>query len=138
MLGNRYKVLHKLGHGGYANVWLCRDASSSCYVAVKIIMADGSHPNCPEKRVNRLLAADLSSELIQYFCLPLEEFIISGPNGIHFALVYPALGPRISNLLHLLDSDYVLDLGSTLRTMALHATKAMAILHSHSICHGGI
>ncbi|KAK4220591.1 hypothetical protein QBC38DRAFT_321816, partial [Podospora fimiseda] len=81
MLCNRYKVLHKLGHGCYANVWLCRDASSSCYVAVKIIMADGSHPDCPEKRVNRLLAADLSSELIQYFYLPPEKFIISGPNG---------------------------------------------------------
>ncbi len=28
VLHQRYRVIHKLGSGGYANVWLCRDVDS--------------------------------------------------------------------------------------------------------------
>ena len=42
-LHGQYRVIHKLGNGGYANVWLCRDTSAEAsYVAVKIIMAESS------------------------------------------------------------------------------------------------
>ncbi|KAF2805714.1 uncharacterized protein BDZ99DRAFT_574587 [Mytilinidion resinicola] len=39
----QYGVMHKLGHGGLATVWLCRDLQMSNYVAVKIMIADESH-----------------------------------------------------------------------------------------------
>lgn len=48
LLHQRYKVIHKLGSGGYANVWLCRDilTSSPQYRALKIIMPEGGK-HCP-------------------------------------------------------------------------------------------
>lgn len=45
LLGNegRYRVVHKLGNGGAANIWLCSDTgpgNTTKYVAVKLLMAD--------------------------------------------------------------------------------------------------
>lgn len=52
--GQRYKVVHKLRHAGSANVWLCRDISGDGprYVALKILMADASTPDCRELRIS--------------------------------------------------------------------------------------
>lgn len=36
---NRYRVIHKLGHGGFGTVWLCRDSRDLRYVAVKVMVA---------------------------------------------------------------------------------------------------
>jgi len=35
----RYSVIHKLGHGGFATVWLARDQVRGRYVALKILAA---------------------------------------------------------------------------------------------------
>jgi len=32
---NQYKVIHKLGSGGFATVWLCRDLEKDVYTALK-------------------------------------------------------------------------------------------------------
>lgn len=51
VLGDAYRVIHKLGHGGFATVWLARDLSAkdtTKYVALKIIKADSSGDDCPE------------------------------------------------------------------------------------------
>ncbi|KAI1307108.1 kinase-like domain-containing protein [Xylaria venustula] len=136
ILHNRYKVIHKLGTGGSANVWLCRDTSSSKtrYVAIKIIMAEFSASDCPELRINRLIAMGVAAEAAaEHFCLPLDQFSITGPNGEHHALVYPVLGPRVSEL-H--DIVYDGDLDFTLRKIAGQVTQAMSTLHANGICHG--
>lgn len=39
---NRYRVVHKLGHGTYSTIWLARDEVSSRYVAVKVCTADSN------------------------------------------------------------------------------------------------
>lgn len=138
ILHDRYRVIHKLGSGGYANVWLCRDNNSSetRYVAVKIIMAEGSTPACPELRVNKLVDMGIAAEdAARHFCLPLDQFSINGPNGTHHALVYPVLGPRVSRLFNKVEDD---DLGDTLRKIAAQVTQAMSTLHTHGICHGGM
>ncbi|KAI1828346.1 kinase-like domain-containing protein [Xylaria intraflava] len=135
-LHGRYRVLHKLGSGGYSNVWLCCDTNSSepRYVAVKIIMAEGSTLACPELRVNKLLGLGIKAEAVaRHFCLPLDQFSIDGPNGTHYALVYPVLGPRVSRLFNRVNDD---DLDITLRKIAAQVTQAMNILHTHGICHG--
>lgn len=45
---NRYRVIQKLGRGGLATVWLCRDEDKQQYVALKIILADASDEDSPE------------------------------------------------------------------------------------------
>ncbi|KAI1074009.1 kinase-like domain-containing protein [Whalleya microplaca] len=136
ILHDRYQVIHKLGSPGYANVWLCRDANSSevRYVAVKIFLAEHSFSDCPELRVNKLIDMGIDAETAaEHFCLPLDQFSITGPNGEHYALVYPVLGPRVSRLFNKVNDS---DLDVTLRQVATQVTQAMSILHSHGICHG--
>ncbi|KAL3418662.1 hypothetical protein PVAG01_10378 [Phlyctema vagabunda] len=136
ILNKRYEVIHKLGSGGYANVWLCCDEMSDVpkFAAVKIIMAEGSTHDCPELRVNKLKALGLDEgPLAEHFCLPLDKFDISGPNGQHYAFVYPVLGPRVSRMLNVERSE---DPGTTLRQLSLQTAKAMAALHVRGICHG--
>ncbi len=116
---------------------LCCDHTSDIpqYVAATIITAEGSTSNCPELRVNKLRALGLDEgPLAEHFCLPLDKFDISGPNGQHHAFVYPVLGPRVSRLLNVERSQ---DPGRILRQLSLQATKAMAALHLRGICHGG-
>ncbi|TRX87971.1 hypothetical protein FHL15_011144 [Xylaria flabelliformis] len=135
-LHDRYRVIHKLGSGGYANVWLCCDTTTDRprYVAVKIIVAEASTPECPELRVSRLINIGIDPEAVaRHFCLPLDQFSIDGPNGTHHALVYPVLGSRVSRLLNKAHDD---DLDVTLRKIATQVTEAMSILHTHGICHG--
>ena len=98
----RYHVLHKLGNGGFANVWLCRDLETGPerYVALKILMAEAWNDDCPELRVKALkgtLPSDQDHD--QRICLPLGDFRIDGPNGTHICIVYPVLGPRVSRSL---------------------------------------
>lgn len=141
VLHQRYRVIHKLGSGGFANVWLCRDTSANAqqsnkYVAVKIIMAEGSTDECPELRVSKLaeLGPDTTTST-ELWCLPLDRFDIKGPNGKHFVFVYPVLGPRVSRLLPI--ADYPNGQGEALRKISKQTTEAMALLHFIGICHGG-
>ncbi|KAI0973383.1 kinase-like domain-containing protein [Xylaria arbuscula] len=136
VLHNRYKVIHKLGSGGYANVWLCRDTSISetRYVAIKILLASGSTSECPELRINKLIDMGVAAEAAaEHFCLPLDQFSITGPNGEHYALVYPVLGPRVSILHEIVYDD---DLDLTLQKIARQVIQAISTLHANGICHG--
>ena len=101
--GGNYHVIHKLGHGWFANVWLCRDTREQppvWYVALKILMADVSVEECSELRAMQLGACrdaeSAKSKGAQYICLPLDKFDIDGPNGTHFCFVHSVLGPRVS------------------------------------------
>lgn len=141
VLHQRYKVIHKLGSGGFANVWLCRDIypdtqQSNNYVGVKIIMAEGSTDECPELRVSELAnLAPGTATSSGLWCLPLDRFDVEGPNGKHFVFVYPVLGPRVSRLLPIADSPN--GPGEPLRKISKQSIEAMALLHSIGICHGG-
>lgn len=136
-LNIRYKVVHKLGSGGFANIWLCRDVSSEKprYVALKILIAEESTHDCSELRVHGILRLRLDQDILaKHFCLPLDHFEINGPNGLHYVFVYPVLGPRVSKLRCISKTQ---DPGHILRNMCLQVTQAMTALHDHQICHGG-
>lgn len=95
-----YRIIHKLGHGGFATIWLTRDLNSqdtTRYVALKILRAGGSVDNCPELLLGRLASQGTGKEENrEHVCFPLRRFKIDGPNGTHLCFVYPVLGPRVS------------------------------------------
>lgn len=132
----KYRVLHKLGNGGYANVWLCRDTQLETpkYVAVKILMADQSQDDCPEMRMTALLKSfdTRNEEGASHICLPLDYLHITGPNGDHLCLVYPVLGPRASRVLANFESP-----DRTVRNLCRQVVQALVHLHRQGICHGG-
>ena len=128
----RYRVIHKLGHGGFATVWLCRDEEKARYVAIKVIAA--GMPS--EKSWDLAIAAlDSSQPGAEYVVTPLDHFVTKGPNGSHQCIVLPVLGPRVSaHIWEQLEDDP----GTTLRRMAWQATQALDFLHRNGICHGGL
>ncbi|KAJ6444327.1 DNA polymerase epsilon subunit C [Purpureocillium lavendulum] len=132
--GKRYVILHKLGRGGFATVWLCRDTVGGQYVAVKILRADAPPEASPAivALIDAAAAAQKSSPGARFIATPHDRFFIHGPNGAHECLVLPLLGPPIS-------PDIWSDLShpeSTLRAMCHQASLALAHLHHSGICHG--
>ncbi|KAM7193784.1 Protein kinase-like domain containing protein [Naviculisporaceae sp. PSN 640] len=136
MLNDQYRVVDKLGVGGHANVWLCRDILEMRpeYVAVKVLMADASIQDCHELRVYHLIRRGLARrDESEYFSLPVDRFDIHGPNGHHFALVYPVLGPTVTKIRTI---SGLVDSGKALRMLCAQVVRAAATLHSHGVCHG--
>ena len=128
----RFRVIHKLGRGGLATVWLCRDQDTQKYVALKIIIADESHEKSSELRfVNQegLDFGDIGGESI---VVPREHFWHHGPNGRHLCLVLPVLGPRVSAIW----SNFE-DPARVSQDIALQFTRGLHFLHKNGICHGG-
>jgi len=127
----RYRVIHKLGHGGFGTVWLCRDSQASRYVAVKVMTADLSSDLILDLS---LLELDQAIPGADYIALPLDRFSLTGPNGTHQCIALPVLGARVSpGFWHSMDMDP----GAILRKMCLQATQALNFLHQNGICHGG-
>jgi serine/threonine protein kinase len=126
MLGGKFRVLHKLGCGGFSTVWLARDLIDHQLYAIKVLAADaprdeldayhqlmktvGVHPN-----VSNLHA----------------HFTIQGPNGTHQCLVLSVLGPSIKQIRH---ARLTADLK---RDVARQITYGLAHLHEAGIYHGG-
>jgi len=84
----RYTVIHKLGHGGFATVWLARDAIRSRYVSLKILAAPMSR-DCPVVEIlRRLRSSDGRGHVGKaYMMNMLDHFWIYGPNGEHLCVV---------------------------------------------------
>ncbi|KEY74470.1 hypothetical protein S7711_04506 [Stachybotrys chartarum IBT 7711] len=127
---DRYLVIHKLGHGGFGTVWLCRDVRDSGYVAVKVMAGDVTPDEAPDLALTRL---DQSAPGAEYIAIPTDSFTLVGPNGSHQCIVLPVLGPCVSPHLWLrLDKEPE----PILRGMAYQSTLAMKLLHENGICHG--
>ncbi|CAG7565810.1 unnamed protein product [Fusarium equiseti] len=126
----RYKVIHKLGHGGFGTVWLCRDSVDARYVALKVLASELNSDDLPDLTLAEL---DHSHPGAKYIATPLDHFSFEGPNGVHYCLVLPVLGPCVSpDLWEQLDKDA----GSALRRFAHQSTQALDFLHKNQICHG--
>ncbi|KAK3985430.1 kinase-like domain-containing protein [Cladorrhinum sp. PSN332] len=127
---NRYRIIHKLGYGGFGTVWLSRDTKYSTYVALKVMIGDITLDQVPDLN---LINLDKSIPGAQHIAAPLDQFSITGPNGTHQCIILPVLGPRVSPDLWLqLDNDPA----PILRKIAHQAAQAMDFLHKNKICHG--
>ncbi|KAF5594324.1 CMGC kinase [Fusarium pseudoanthophilum] len=128
---DRYRVIHKLGHGGFGTVWLCRDSLEGRYIALKVMVSD---LNSDETLDVSLAELDQSMPGAQFIASPLDVFSIEGPNGTHQCLTLPPLGPCVSPRLWMrLEKDPA----AILRKFAYQTAQALAFLHKNEICHGG-
>ncbi|NXO88100.1 SRPK kinase, partial [Sitta europaea] len=102
VFNTQYQVLHKLGCGTFATVWLCQDMRRKKQVAVKVLksregFADTAQDEVAFLRcVNCMKRKDLAGENI--VCL-LDDFRIIGENVPHACLVFEVLGPSIRCLM---------------------------------------
>ena len=130
----RYRVVHKLGHGGSSTVWLARDNHVGRYVALKVLCAEISNDVCDIKILHHLEGEATSHSGRQYINFLYDTFRIKGPNGSHLCSVSEVLGPTLSQLMKLRKQLR----GSVSRKVARQFTQAVAYLHSKGVCHGGM
>lgn len=88
---DEFIVVHKLGFGGFATVWLVQSTMNSHYYALKILCAEVPSTHVIEKQVFEYLGDHNQPSIIQL----VRSFEITGPNGVHSCLVLPVCGPSL-------------------------------------------
>lgn len=130
----RYKVVHKLGHGGFGTVWLCRDLEKNRWRAVKILAASHSTGHCADLRICEMLS-DLSIREkdvhVSHVVVPEDHFWHEGPNGNHLCVVMPVLGPNVEDAARKYHHQE-----EPLKRICYQLVLAMKFLHGKGICHG--
>ncbi|CVK87721.1 uncharacterized protein FMAN_05394 [Fusarium mangiferae] len=89
----RYRIIHKLGHGAFSTVWMAQDMLENRDVALKILMLRN-----PDDR-----DYDMQSEIIgkakdlTYLLVYHRTFLLTSPHGQHRVFVFPLQGPNLRN-----------------------------------------
>ncbi|CAG8040570.1 unnamed protein product [Penicillium salamii] len=131
----RYRLVDKLGYGGYSTVWLARDIREARYVAVKVITADGSSCS-PEANLMDFLGKLPSTSGAEIIPPLLDEFWVTGPNGQHKCNVtHPA---RMSLLAAREDSIFHLFPPKVAHSIIAQLIRGVAFLHSNNIVHADL
>ncbi|KAI3391264.1 hypothetical protein diail_7665 [Diaporthe ilicicola] len=130
----RYRVVHKLGHGGFGTVWLCRDLEQNIWRAVKILAASHSTGHCADLRICEMLSSLSPQEkdiYTSHVVVPTDHFWHEGPNGNHLCVVMPVLGPNIEDAARRYHHQE-----EPLKRICYQLVLAMKFLHDQGICHG--
>lgn len=90
---DEFIVLHKLGCGGFATVWLVQSLQNSRYYALKILCADVQDVDINERKVLERLGSHNQPNVIEL----VRSFEVTGPNGVHSCLVLPVCGPSLDD-----------------------------------------
>ena len=133
----RYRVIHKLGLGGYSTVWLARDEKLNRYVAIKVSAADAPASEDENRVLTRLLdpsGADAHPGR-QYVPSLLDHFTISEPNGQHACLVTTPARSSLHNAKNDYSCPILFPVG--FRAIAAQLIEAVAYIHARDIVHGG-
>ncbi|KAK3949771.1 kinase-like domain-containing protein [Pseudoneurospora amorphoporcata] len=133
----RFRVVNKLGAGGYGTVWLCQDthhkpSTVTKWRVVKVIAAEKSSPDCPDLKIlSHFRDVDRSTLDAFGICLPIDYFWITGPNGRHLALVFPWHGCTMETI-----PDCYGFHPALIKDMTFELVESLRLLHSRGLCHG--
>lgn len=155
---DRYKILHKLGWGGYSTVWAARDMrsfslslspslrytnklgltcdSNQTYVAIKISVSEPTGQNRESTVLQTIATAHANQPGYQYLMTMTDFFEISGPNGKHECLVLEFLGPSVADYLDAHSLDERLP-GVLAKSVVKQALLGLSFLHERGIAHAG-
>ncbi|KAJ8096821.1 protein kinase [Lipomyces tetrasporus] len=157
----RYRILHKLGFGGFSTVWLARDERNHRLVSLKIVTAEVRDimelplNSMLDKNIyiKDLIDSKIYNELrilqhlkesaiydssFDYILTVLDHFTIEGPNGFHGCLVTPFAGPDLAHVSYNPDqpSETRRLRGALARKFAKQVALAVGYLHSRGVSHG--
>ena len=132
----RYKVVHKLGHGTSSTTWLCRDIWAKAWRALRVLTDEASTDNPYKVLKTALRRSRISNRKEAHLLLPIDEFTVVGHgDNEHFCFVFPFFGPNVTRIRTILvDAP---DIDRRLRKLCYQVVEAVSFLHRHGICHGG-
>lgn len=133
---DRYHIVHKLGCGGSATVWLARDTEKERYVALKIVTANMSQCAEAEASVYKKLHESLPEGTREDFLLPLyDSFWIEGPNGKHMCLSMGISGPSLVSFRHAETMKIRPDL---VNVVAAQVVEGLSEMHKVGLVYGDL
>ncbi|CAI7649154.1 unnamed protein product [Penicillium bialowiezense] len=134
---NRYRVVHKLGHGSYSTAWLAHDEKLNKYAAMKVCTANANpkevdivsmltRPDCPStSHPGKIMVPSI-----------LDRFTIHGPNGNHACYVTALASASLSDAK---DGSWIrlfqLDVA---RSLAAQLVLVVDYIHAQGIVHGDL
>ena len=124
---NKYRVEHKLGHGGFSTVWMAHDMVNNADVALKITTPGPSAER--EHTAQNMIAStvqDTSRLLIHR-----DTFLLPAPKTNHRVLVFPLLGPSLRT--HAASMSVAARMSS-----AKQLLQAIKALHDGGVVHRGM
>lgn len=130
ILHGRYRIVDKLGFGGYSTIWLAQDSRLEQYVAIKVGIADAL-PH--ETKILRALSFSSVHPGRTSIPFPIDEFKLHGPNGTHPCY---SMAPARCNLREVSFSRlFPLEVA---RALSGSLILAIAYTHSQGYIHGGL
>ena len=95
-------MLRKLGWGHFSTVWLCWDFKAVRFVALKIVKSAKHYTEAAADEIKLLQCArdgdpadDNRFKTVQL----LDDFKVTGPNGVHVCMVFEVLGNNLLKLI---------------------------------------
>lgn len=138
----RYEVVHKLGHGRYSTIWLCKDLQEQDWVSVKVTISDdNSVPRRQglEHQIYRTLRNGNPEHPGKRFVnLLLDDFLLNGPNGQHQCFVFPFAMDNIAIAKEASISDNHMFPTGVARSIVTQLLLALSYIHSCGIVHAGM
>ena len=128
VLHDRYQIQHKLGHGGFATIWLARDLACKKNIALKVVQ----HGRVGEKEHAMLNAIAKSVKDTAHLIVYEDTFLLDSPHGEHTVFVFPLHGPNLGSFSY----REKLSIASRM-SAAKQLLQALKSLHSAGIVHRG-
>ncbi|KJX98771.1 protein kinase [Zymoseptoria brevis] len=139
----RYKILHKLGWGSYSTVWAARDSRHAetpperTYVAIKIPVATPPREGQECGALMAVAAIAPTHPGRRYLPSLLDDFSLTGPNGVHHCLVLDIVGTSVQDVVENRFNMTRLP-GRLARQIAKQVVRGVNCLHDHGIGHGDL
>ncbi|KAI1427203.1 kinase-like domain-containing protein [Xylaria sp. FL1777] len=137
-LHQRYRIVHKLGHGTFSTVWLALDEQTSKYVAVKVgtADADSGEADILSKLAIRAAAVTGRPVVDKVSIVPpaIDRFCIAGPNGAHPCFVTSPASCSLSDSKEI-SGLYLFQL-DVARSLCAQLAMAICFIHSEGYAHG--
>ncbi|CAB1440933.1 unnamed protein product [Pleuronectes platessa] len=108
LFNGRYHVVRKLGWGHFSTVWLCWDLQKKRFVALKVVKSASHYTETALDEIKLLRCvrdSDPSDPYRQTIVQLIDDFKISGVNGVHVCMVLEVLGHQL--LKWIIKSNYM-------------------------------